>query len=264
MVYGNLSQSSGSGVIFTHNPRWAGDTLSLWGDFTLENQGEDVVAGLVKTLPISVKQQESEMRDTDIILETHFPNIYQEIKRWANLLIYKKGWGPQEMEFTFEGLQVQELFLLQTRDMAIREKKQVIAFDLEERKKAPILGNGIGVSGGAMSGRVVFSLKDVDQWRTREPETHLILIRNDTVPDDIREIFAADGLLTARGGVSSHAAVVAHRLGRTCVVACGNLVCDEFTKTAQFGDMQVRSGGFISIDGREGTVYGGPIKISKA
>lgn len=90
MVFGNLSTSSGSGVIFTHNPRWSGDSLRLWGDFTLGNQGEDVVSGLVKTFPISIHQQEIEMRETDITLETHFPKIYKALKEWANDLIYKK------------------------------------------------------------------------------------------------------------------------------------------------------------------------------
>ncbi len=221
MVYGNISRNSGSGVIFTHNPRWSGDTLKLWGDFTVGNQGEDVVAGLVKTNPISIFQQEIEMRETDITLETHFPEIYQALKDWAHDLIDNKSWSPQEMEFTFESPSVKDLYLLQTRDMTIRERKKVLTFDFEEKNNAVYLGHGIGVSGGAMSGRLVFNLKEIDEWRLLEPGTHLILARADTVPDDIREIHAADGLLTARGGLTSHAAVVAHRLGKTCVVGCG-------------------------------------------
>ncbi|MBI9086362.1 MAG: pyruvate, phosphate dikinase [Desulfobacterales bacterium] len=264
MVFGNISEMSGTGVIFTHNPRWSGDILKLWGDFTLENQGEDVVSGLVKTLPISVFQQEIEMRETDITLETHFPEIYQALKSWANELIYTHGWSPQEMEFTFEGPKEEDLYLLQTRDMAMREVKEVMRFDMGAISEDKFLGNGIGVSGGAMSGRLVFSLEEIDRWRGAEPETSLILVRRDTVPDDIREIFAADGLLTARGGVTSHAAVVAHRLEKTCVVGCANLICNETAKTLRFDDRRLAAGDFISIDGQEGSVYHGRIRVNPA
>ena len=263
MVFGNLSNSSGSGVIFTHNPRWPGDSLRLWGDFTLGNQGEDVVAGLVKTLPISINQQEIEMRETDITLETHFPEIYKALKKWANELIYKKGWTPQEIEFTFESPSIKDLYLLQTRDMAMRERKKSPTFDPEEINKAKYLGRGIGVSGGAMNGRVVFTLEDINKWRKSEPKTSLILVRGDTVPDDIREIDAADGLLTARGGLTSHAAVVAHRLGKTCVIGSGNLTCNEKEKSCLFNQLLLKSGDYISIEGQEGSVYQGKVKVKK-
>jgi pyruvate,orthophosphate dikinase len=263
MIFGNLGPNSGTGVIFTHNPRWSGDTLNLWGDFTIGNQGEDVVSGLVATLPISIKQQDIEMRDTDITLESHFPEIYKAIKDWANLLIYKKGWSPQEIEFTFEQPSLGSVYILQTRDMAIRERKRVLTFAIPEKQKAQLLGNGIGVAGGAMSGRVVFNLEEIDHWRRREPDCSLILLRGDTVPDDIKEIHAADGLLTARGGVTSHASVVAHRLGKTCVVGCADLVCNERDSTGQFYDIIVRSGDYISIDGRGGAVYQGLMGINE-
>jgi pyruvate, orthophosphate dikinase len=264
MVFGNFSQQSGSGVIFTHNPRWSGDRVRLWGDFTVGNQGEDVVSGLVNTLPISVFQQEVEMRETDITLETHFPEIYVALKNWAIDLIEKKGWTPQEMEFTFESPAGKDLFILQTREMAMRERKKVLAFDPEDITSDRFLGHGIGVSGGAMAGRVVFTVEEIEQWRLREPDTTLILVRGDTVPDDIREIFAADGLLTARGGLTSHAAVVAHRLGKTCVVGCGNLICREKEKQCDFNRRTLFSGDAISIDGLEGSVYQGLIRIREA
>ncbi len=261
MVFGNLSRNSGTGVIFTHNPRWSGETLRLWGDFTIGNQGEDVVAGLVTTLPISIFQQDIEMRDTDTTLESHFPEIYTALKAWANELVYKKGWSPQEMEFTFESPSVKDLYMLQTRDMAIRERKKVFTFHPDEIAVKRALGNGVGVSGGAMSGRAVFTLEDIGIWRVLEPETSLILLRGDTVPDDIREIHAADGMLTARGGLTSHAAVVAHNLGKTCVVGCGKLVCDEKEKTGLLGELLIKTGDYISIDGREGSVYEGLMKV---
>ena len=263
MVYGNRSRQSGSGVVFTHNPRWAGDTLRLWGDFTIGNQGEDVVSGLVSTLPISITQQEIEMRDSDIILETHFPEIYNTLKDWAVELTENRGWSPQELEFTFQGSSADQLFLLQTRDMTIRMRKKVLTFVADDVQMEHYLGNGIGVSGGAMSGRIVFDLKEVKDWREKEPHTDLILLRYDTVPDDIREINAADGLLTARGGLTSHAAVVTHRLDKTCVVGCDTLVCDEEQKFCQLGEVRLNSGDFISIDGREGVVYKGRIRVKE-
>jgi pyruvate,orthophosphate dikinase len=264
MVYGNLSPQSGTGVIFTHNPRWSGDVLRLWGDFTTANQGEDVVSGLVRTMPISIFQQEIEMRDTDVTLETHFPKIYGELKKWAYELIEDHGWSPQEIEFTFEGAAATDLYMLQTRDMAIRESPKVLKFEFDGDRPGPLLGHGIGVSGGAMSGRLVFSLEEIEAWRAREPGTHVILARADTVPDDIREIHAADGLLTERGGLTSHAAVVAHRLGKTCVAGCGSLVCNEKERTCQFNKVILRPGDFISIDGQEGSVYQGLVKVKEA
>jgi len=264
MVYGNIGEQSGAGVFFTHNPRWSEDSLRLWGDFTIGNQGEDVVSGLVRTLPISISQQEIEMRETDITLETFFPEIYNALKKWAVDLIEKRGWSPQEMEFTFEGPTVSDLYLLQTRDMAMRERKKVLTFELDGVDEGRLLGHGIGVSGGAMSGRMIFTLEEIDAWRKQEPDTPLILVRGDTVPDDIREIHAADGLLTARGGVSSHAAVVAHRLGKTGVVGCRQLLCDEKEKLCHFGDHRLVSGDFISIDGREGAVFKGRLMVGES
>ena len=263
MVFGNLSEKSGTGVFFTHNPRWPGETLKLWGDFTLGNQGEDVVSGLVITLPISIYQQEVEMRQTDITLETHFPEIYGALKLWASDLVYNKGWSPQEMEFTFESPSARDLHILQCRDMSIRERKIVSTFAFPEGEESQniYLGHGIGISGGAMAGRTVFSLEEIDRWRRKEPDTDLILARSDTVPDDIREIYAADGLLTARGGVTSHASVVAHRLGKTCVVGCGDMICNEKQRQCIFNRIRIASGDFISIDGQEGSVYLGKLNI---
>ncbi len=264
MVFGNNSRESGSGVIFTHDPKWSRDTIRLWGDFTIGNQGEDVVSGLVNTLPISITQQDIEMRETYITLETDFPEIYKTLEDWANNLIYKKGWSPQEIEFTFESPSAKDLYLLQTRDMTMRERKTVFAFDLEGVADEKVIGHGIGVSGGAMSGRAVFSLEEIDEWRTREGYTSLILVRSDTVPDDIKEIHAADGILTARGGLTSHAAVIAHRLEKTCVVGCGELVCNEKKKECHINEVLIRSGDYLSIDGNQGSIYQGLMKVKEA
>ncbi len=263
MVFGNYSNKSGSGVFFTHNPRWSGDMLVLWGDYTLGNQGEDVVSGLVKTQPISVKQAEAENRNPEESLERRFPDIFKNLRQWAKELIYERRWSPQEMEFTFEGPTAEDLYILQTRDMVMRERKKVYSFDLAQDGKVEFLGHGIGVSGGAMTGRAVFSLEEIRYWREKEPGTSLILIRGDTVPDDIKEIYEADGLLTARGGSTSHAAIVAHRLGKTCVVGCANLICMEKERSCSLSGRKVDSGDWISIDGNEGSVYLGLMKIKE-
>ena len=223
-----------------------------------------MVSGLVKTLPISIMQQNIEMRETDITLETHLPEIYAELKTWATELICKRGWSPQEIEFTFESPMARDLYFLQSRDMSIREQKKVMTLAPEETNSSRLLGHGVGVSGGAISGRAVFSLEEIDQWRKQESDTSLILVRGDTVPDDIREIFAADGLLTARGGMTSHAAVVAHRIGKTCVVGCENMICNEAERTFVFNRNLIKSGDFISIDGQAGSVYSGRLRLNEA
>ncbi len=263
MVFGNLSRKSGSGVVFSHSPKLPGDSVRLWGDFTIGNQGEDVVSGLVKTLPISEIQRELEERDSKTSLEKKFPDIYFQLRKVVNQLVYDQGWNPQEIEFTFEGENASDLFILQARDMSQRDRKRIVNFDVspQELDKA-YLGQGIGVSGGAMNGRIVFTLQEIDSFRKKDPDIKLILLRNDTVPDDILEIDAADGILTARGGLTSHAAVVAYNLNKTCIVGCENLVCNEHKKKCMLNNIKMVSGDYISINGQEGSVYKGKIKVN--
>ncbi len=189
--------------------------------------------------------------------------IYNALEAWAHDLIERQGWSPQEIEFTFEKPTLDGLYVLQSRDMAVRDFKKVSTFDLDGNDADTILGHGVGVSGGALSGRVVFDLDEIDRWRKVEPDIPLILVRNDTVPEDIREVNAADGLLTGRGGVTSHAAVVAHQLGKVCVVGCGNMVCDERHKYCRFNGIEIRTGEYIGIDGHEGAVHQGYIKTKQ-
>ncbi|MCK5348806.1 MAG: pyruvate, phosphate dikinase, partial [Desulfobacula sp.] len=155
------------------------------------------------------------------------------------------------------------LFILQARDMSQRDRKKIVGFDVSpEILDKAYLGQGIGVSGGAMSGRIVFTLEEIDDFRKKDPDTMLILLRNDTVPDDILEIDAADGILTARGGLTSHAAVVAYNLNKTCLVGCENLVCNELEKECMLNGVKMITGDYFSINGRKGSVYKGAIKIS--
>ena len=197
-------------------------------------------------------------------LEARFPEIYGALRKWAKQIIYDRKWSPQEMEFTFEGPRKESLFILQTRDMAIRERKRVRSFRITPGTPVQFLGHGIGVSGGAMTGRVVFTLEEIQRWRKSEPETALILVRGDTVPDDIMEISEADGLLTARGGSTSHAAIVAHRLDKTCVVGCSNLNCMEKERSCSLNGSHIQSGEWISLDGLEGSVYLGKMQLGEA
>ncbi|KAF0180702.1 MAG: pyruvate orthophosphate dikinase [Nitrospirae bacterium] len=255
MAYGNLDTNSGTGVLFTRNPRELSDRVMLWGDFAIGAQGEDIVSGLVKTLPISIEQKHFEERTYDISLEELFPEIYAALQKIVKNLIYTEQWSAQEIEFTFEGKSAEQLAILQTRDMTVMRHESVSAFIPTQELSSAFCASGIGVGGGALSGRAVFDLHDIQTYRKDDPLTPLILIRADTVPDDIQLISATDGLLTARGGSTSHAAIIAKRLGKTCVVGCPRLSVFEADKACSLHKATVRAGDFLSIDGRGGAIY---------
>jgi pyruvate,orthophosphate dikinase len=263
MVYGNLDTNSGTGVLFTRNPQLSGDRVVLWGDFAIGAQGEDIVSGLIKTLPISNVQRPLEERTSEISFEDSFPELYSALLKIIEDLIYKEGWGAQEIEFTFEGKNKENLYILQARDMAITKRESFNAFKPSAELSSNYLSRGIGVGGSAMSGRVVFDLDEIKELREKDPDTPLILVRSDTVPDDIRHISAADGLLTARGGSTSHAAIIANRLGKTCVVGCNKLTVWEHEKRCKLNKRIVKVGDFLSIDGRNGSVYLGKQKVKE-
>ncbi len=153
MVFGNLSRQAGSGVLFTHSPKFSEDLLRPWGDYTIGNQGEDVVSGLVTTYPVSVYQANMENRPEDQALQNRFPQIYQALRDIAKFLIYEKQWSPQDIEFTFQGPHKKDLYILQTRNMEMRERKRYPSFESTSEMSMKFLGHGIGVSGGALSGR---------------------------------------------------------------------------------------------------------------
>ncbi len=263
MVYGNLDFDSGTGVLFTRHPRGQSDKAMLWGDFAIGAQGEDVVSGLVKTLCISNEQRGIEERTSDISLEDRYPKIYGSLLKIVKDLIYRERWGAQEIEFTFEGEEKENLYILQARDMAVTKREALTAFVPSADLSSSYLSSGIGVSGGALSGRVVFDLNDVNEFRGKDPSSPLILIRSDTVPDDIKFISVADGLLTARGGATSHASIIAKKLGKTCVVGCGNLVVIEREKKFGLAGRIITAGEFLSIDGRNGSIYAGKHSIEE-
>ncbi len=261
MVYGNLSSQAGTGVLFTHSSRWPGEEPQPWGDFTTGNQGEDMVSGLVNTLPLTRRQAELEKREDQPSLEEMFPRVFEGLMDWIEDLMVHRGWGPQDMEFTFEGPEKKDLYVLQTRNLHLLRADKVPRFAPESRANARLLGRGVGAGGGAMAGRAVYHLDEIQAWRKKEPTTPLILIRGDTVPEDIEEIHASDGLLTARGGATSHAAIVAHGLGKTCVVGMSDLICNEKDSSCFMGSYRLAAGEWVSIDGRDGSVYEGTLDI---
>ncbi len=252
MVYGNQGPDSGSGVFFTAHPYRKVSRVALWGDYAVGDQGEDIVSGLVAAYPVSVEQAELDGRPEADTLERRFPRIYERLLAISRELVYEKRWNPQEIEFTFEGPEEEQLFLLQTRDMITIKKRENFAVFKESRAMENLLGYGIGVSGSALSGRAVFTAANIRRLKAEDPATPVILIRQDTVPEDIKEIAMADGLLTARGGQTSHAAVVAVRLEKTCVVGCNALKVYESEERCEIGGVELRCGDAISIDGRKG------------
>ena len=258
MVFGNLGLSSGSGVVFTAHPYRKVRRVALWGDFTPGNQGEDIVGGLVSTFPISKEQRETEGREGregDVSLEENFPQVYKQLFEIAKKLVYEKKWNPQEVEFTYEGPEEKDFYILQTRDMVSTKRVTFEVFSPSTTLQQSFIGKGIGVSGGALSGRAVFTLEDIHQLRQEDPGTPLILIRSDTVPEDVQEISLTEGLLTAKGGQTSHAAIVAFELDKTAVVGCRNLTVLENESRCLLNQTVVKKGDFISLDGRKGLVY---------
>lgn len=257
MVFGNLNQDSGTGVLFTAHPYRKLSQVTLWGDYTPGNQGEDIVGGLVSTKPISIEQAELDDRPVEQSMEVMFPEIYAALLKLSRELVYNHNWNKQEMEFTFEGVGADDLYLLQTRDMVTSKIQSMAHFKQTEALKTSLLGRGIGVCGGAMSGRAVFNIENIEELRSQSPHTPLILIRSDTVPEDIHEISRADGVLTARGGQTSHASIVTIRLEKTCVVGCEALKVYEAESRCVINGSEIRFGDTISIDGRSGILLRG-------
>ncbi len=264
MVFGNLGPKSGSGVVFTAHPYRRVRRVALWGDYSDNVQGEDIVGGLVTSYPISVEQAEIDGRSIEFCLEKKFPDIYEPLLALSRELVYEKKWNPQEIEFTFDGCASRNLHILQTRDMITMEKRESLdIFEEAENLDNYVLGKGIGVYGGALSGRAVFTIENIRQLRLEDPDTPLILIRRDTVPEDIKAISMADGLLTAKGGQTSHASITTLRLKKTCVAGCRSLKIVEAEERCEISGQTIRFRDWISIDGIKGLFLKGAHKIKK-
>ena len=270
MVFGNSGNDSGTGVAFTRDP--ANGENKLFGEFLVNAQGEDVVAGIRTPQPIS------EMADA-------FPEVYAKFESIANTL-EKHYKDMQDMEFTVED---RKLYMLQTRngkrtaaaavkiavdlvkeglidkDTAVmRVEPDMIdqllhpVFDAEELKKAVPVTKGLPASPGAATGQICFSADDANAFA--EAGKKVILVREETSPEDLAGMVAAEGILTARGGKTSHAAVVARGMGKCCVAGCKDIVIDEEAKTMTVGGKVYKEGDSISLNGSDGSVYTEAIK----
>jgi pyruvate, orthophosphate dikinase len=254
MVFGNLNARSGTGVVLTSDPVRPTDAVQLWGDFAVQAQGDDVVGGLVRTHPITERQRRREGRD-EISLERDFPDIHGALEAMARVLVEQKGLNHQEIEFTFESDHPDDLHLLQTRDAVVSPSAMVPAFIPTPALDAARVAGGVGVSGGALTGRVAHTAAEIAEIARAWPDEPVILLRPDTVPDDIGLVLRCDGMLTALGGATSHAAVTAKRLGKTCVVGCSSLDVDDRAARSRVAGHELRTGDVISISGLDGAVY---------
>jgi len=260
MVLGNIALNSGTGVVFTHDPKQNKAGVNLYGDFNLCSQGEDIVAGLVHTLPVTEIQRSTNYSDSTMSLQSSHPAIYERLAELSNQLIDLYGFNHQEIEFTFESERPEDLYILQTRDQNIKTQDKLAIFDTEA-ESMKLVGRGIGIGGGAMSGLMVFDYKDIQVLKKEYPDAKFIMVRPDTVPDDIPMIFKCDGLITGKGGATSHAAVTAAKLGKVCIVNCKAMRVNENKKECEINGIKLKVGEKISIDGNLGNIYLGEYAI---
>lgn len=261
MVLGNLHRTSGTGVLFTHAPDVEKPGIHLYGDFTLCSQGEDIVAGLVNPMPVTERQRKKIFNDKGVSLQSMFPGIYKKLLNISDELTEKYGFSHQEIEFTFESDNPDDLYILQTRDQDIRKPDLSYVFDCKSSDLI-LLGRGIGLGKGVLNGILAFNMDDLKLFK--DLPDNKILVRPDTVPDDIGMIFECDGLITARGGATSHAAVTAARLEKTCVVNCEQMIVNEKEKICIINGNTLYPGDKISIDGNLGNIYRGNYKVKLA
>ena len=271
MVFGNMGDDSGTGVGFTRNPSTGEE--EFYGEYLTNAQGEDVVAGIRTPKPISE-------------LEKEMPEVYKQLKEITKRL-EKHYRDVQDFEFTIEK---GKLYMLQTRtgkrtplaavkiavDMVeeglITKEEAIMRVEpsqidqllhpiIDPKVKVEPIAKGLPASPGAASGKVVFTADDAEEKAKEEP---VILVRVETSPDDIHGMNAAKGILTSRGGMTSHAAVVARGMGKPCVVGCGELLVDEENKVIKVKDKEIKEGDWITIDGGTGNVMPGQIPTVEA
>jgi pyruvate,orthophosphate dikinase len=274
MAFGNMGDDCGTGVAFTRDP--ATGSKGLFGEFLTNAQGEDVVAGVRTPMKITEMEQK-------------FPEAFEQFKNVCKTLEdhYR---DMQDMEFTVEH---GKLYMLQTRngkrtaqaalkiacdlvDEGMRTEEEAVAmidprnldtllhpqFDPAVLKKAVPMGKGLGASPGAACGKIVFTADDAVEWAERGEK--VVLVRLETSPEDITGMKSAQGILTVRGGMTSHAAVVARGMGECCVSGCGDIVMDEANKKFTLGGKEFHEGDYISIDGTTGNIYDGIIETVDA
>ena len=274
MAFGNMGDDCGTGVAFTRDP--ATGEKKLMGEFLKNAQGEDVVAGVRTPMPIAQMEQE-------------FPEAFEEFVKVCETLENHYR-DMQDMEFTVEN---RKLYMLQTRngkrtaqaalqiacdlvDEGMRTEEEAVAmidprnldtllhpqFDAAALKAATPAGKGLGASPGAACGKIVFTADDAEAWNARGEK--VVLVRLETSPEDITGMKASQGILTVRGGMTSHAAVVARGMGTCCVSGCGDITMDEENKKFTLAGKEYHEGDYISIDGSTGNIYDGIIETVDA
>ncbi len=282
MVFGNAGNDCATGVAFTRNPS-TGENV-FYGEYLINAQGEDVVAGIRTPQPISKK---SRKKGEGISLEEKMPKVYKEL-----VTIYKKlekhYKDMQDIEFT---IQHNRLWMLQTRngkrtaaaaikiavDMVkerlITQKQAILRVDpdslnqllhpsFDSKATVKVVAKGLPASPGAVSGRVVFTAGESVKWKAKGKK--VILIRQETSPEDIEGMVSSEGILTGRGGMTSHAAVVARGMGKTCIAGCSDLKIDLKVKKVIIGKLVIKEGDWISLDGSKGEVMLGEVKTVPA
>lgn len=265
MIYGNRGRKSGAGVTFTRSlvePR--SGQVRLFGDFAIGVQGEDLVGGLVNPLPMSEAQRRASAtyRGVHHSLENDFPDIYSVLLDVAQDLVSNREHDPQEIEFGFESPAAEDVYLLQKRSMVQETAEVVMAFALMPDGKPPKADAvGMGVSGSAYVGRVAVNADQIDALTAEYPEDNILLLRPDTVPEEIAMIVRVQGILTARGGATSHAAVTAKRLRKNAVVDCRGLEVNEAAGIARLNGHELKAGDWLSIDGRTGHIFFGKREV---
>ena len=274
MVFGNMGNTSGTGVAFTRNPSTG--AKGIYGEYLINAQGEDVVAGIRTPQPITR-------------LEEDLPECYEEFLKIANRL-EEHYRDMQDMEFTIED---GKLYFLQTRNgkrtaqaalqiacdlvdegmitpqeavsrIEAKSLDQLLhpAFDPDALKKGTVMGQALPASPGAAAGKIYFNAEEAKE--AHETGERVILVRLETSPEDIEGMHAAEGILTVRGGMTSHAAVVARGMGTACISGCGDIVIDEKKKQFTLGGKTYFEGDYISLDGSTGKIYDGDIQTQEA
>ncbi len=288
MVFGNMGETSGTGVAFTRNPS-TGENV-FYGEYLKNAQGEDVVAGIRTPQPLTKAQKTSEEQ---VALEEEFPEVYKQLLEVRDIL-EKHYRDMQDIEFTIEN---GRLWMLQTRagkrtaraavkiavDMVkeglITKEEAILRvdpslinqllhpmLDEKDRKKAiaegRLIAKGLPAAPGAVSGKVVFNADEAVELA--EKGEKVILVRHETSPEDIHGMHAAEGILTARGGMTSHAAVVARGMGKTCIVGAESIHVDYDKEEFRVGDVVVKKGDVITLDGSTGEIFHGELKTIPA
>jgi pyruvate,orthophosphate dikinase len=222
-----------------------------------------LVGGLVFPWPISEAQRlgSPTYEGIEHSLERDYAGVYQALLEVARDLVGEREYDPQEIEFTFESASGNDLYILQKRAMVHEQQNHAPYFDPSSPHFGPPVAVGMGVAGGAYSGRIAIDMQQIDRLLAEAPDDNIVLLRPDTVPEDIAMITRVSGLLTARGGATSHAAVTAKRLGKTAVVDCRALEILAHQGSARLAGTELSAGDWLSIDGRTGNIFLGRVPI---